>query len=320
MNQINMPISTSLLPGIPLVESPLFEVELAGLDFTEQEQDLARQLNTRGYAVLEFPDTELDDRIERIKADLGPLYTINVNDDDAVKAVGDQRIQDGWAFHEDVKAIATNAKVLELLSKFYGRRAFPFQTLNFPVGTQQSLHSDSAHFSSLPERFMCGVWVALEDIAADAGPLTYCPGSHKWPIINNAMIGRRGWNSELLSAQMPFENIWQAQLAASEIQPETFLARKGQALIWAANLLHGGSEQANPYKTRWSQVSHYYFDDCIYYTPAFSDEAIGRLDIRTITDISTGKIVPNTLLGEALIPTRPIQDKFGRRFVKLFKK
>jgi hypothetical protein len=320
MNQITMPISVSLLPGIPLVESPLFEIELAGLGFTEQEQDLAHQLNSRGYAVLEFPDTELDDRIERIKADLGPLYTINVNDADAVKAVGDQRIQDAWTFHEDVKAIATNSKMLELLSKLYGRRAFPFQTLNFPVGTQQSFHSDAAHFSSLPERFMCGVWVALEDIAADAGPLTYCPGSHKWPIINNAMIGRRGWNSELLSAQMPFENIWQAQLAASEIQPETFLARKGQALIWAANLLHGGSEQANPYKTRWSQVSHYYFDDCIYYTPAFSDEAIGRLDLRTITDISTGKIVPNTLLGEALIPTRPTQDKFGRKFAKLFKK
>ena len=160
----------------------------------------------------------------------------------------------------------------------------------------------------------------LEDIAADAGPLSYCPGSHKWPIINNAMIGRRGWNSELLSAQMPFESIWQAQLTASEIKPETFLARKGQALIWAANLLHGGSAQTNPYKTRWSQVSHYYFDDCIYYTPAFSDEALGRLDMRTITDISTGKIVPNTILGAELLPTQPYHDKFGRRLSGWFKK
>ena len=65
--------------------------------------------------MLEFPDAALDDRIERIKADIGPLYTINVNDADAVKTVGDQRIQDAWAFHDDVKAIATNAKMLELL-------------------------------------------------------------------------------------------------------------------------------------------------------------------------------------------------------------
>ena len=56
-----------------------------------------------------------------------------------------------------------NTGILSLFSTLYGRRAWPFQTLNFPVGTQQHYHSDSVHFSSVPERFMCGVWVDLED-------------------------------------------------------------------------------------------------------------------------------------------------------------
>jgi hypothetical protein len=36
------------------------------------------------------------------------------------------------------------------------------------------------------------------------------------------------------------------------IAPEYFSPRKGDALIWAANLLHGGSRQSNPHATRWS--------------------------------------------------------------------
>ena len=100
------------------------------------------------------------------------------------------RLQDGWKFDEDVLSLATNATVLEILSTLYGRKAWPFQTLNFPLGTQQHYHSDAVHFSSVPERFMCGVWVALEDIGEEQGPLEYYPGSHAWPIYSNEHIGR----------------------------------------------------------------------------------------------------------------------------------
>lgn len=203
-----------------------------------------------------------------------------------------------WTTDEDVHAIASNPAILDLLSKLYGRRAFPFQTLNFPVGTQQAPHADSVHFSSLPERFMCGVWLAMEDIAAEAGPLFYVRGSHRWPIISNAMIGRRGYGSDLHSAQAPYADAWQALCETLDKKQEPFLARKGQALIWTANLLHGGSRQTDPTLTRWSQVTHYFFDDCIYYTPAFSDEAIGQLALRNLVSVSDQTPKPNTYLGE----------------------
>jgi len=32
---------------------------------------------------------------------------------------------------------------------------------------------------------MCGVWLALEDIDADNGPLIYYPGSHRGPHFGN---------------------------------------------------------------------------------------------------------------------------------------
>ena len=278
-----MTISSEFLPGLPLIESPLFTQCLDDMGLTDCEREIALQLHERGYAVIDFPDEQIEPRIERIKTSLAPRYQVDLRSPDSVKNVGDMRIQDAWKFDEDVRAIASNATVLQLLSKLYGRRAFPFQTLNFPVGTQQHMHSDSVHFSSIPERFMCGVWLAMEDIGENAGPLLYYPGSHKWPILTNEMLGRTVDRDK--GAQEPYEPIWRALVAANRMQPETFCARKGQALIWTANLLHGGCSQTDLTLTRWSQVTHYYFEDCTYYTPAYSLASIGKLDVRNIQDI-----------------------------------
>jgi len=312
---------TNVFPGLPLIESPLFPMLKASQGLTQEEEEIANSLYEKGYAVFDFPDAELDARIERIKRNLAPRYGIDFDDPQSNKTLGQRRIQDAWSFDEDVRAIASNEAVLDLLSKLYGRRAFPFQTLNFPVGTQQDAHSDSVHFSSLPERFMCGVWLAMEDVGPDAGPLFYHPGSHRWPIMSNALIGRRGYGGDLSSAQDPYGSAWRALCEAYGTQEETFLAQKGQALIWCANLLHGGSHQSDPRLTRWSQVTHYYFDDCIYYTPAFSDEALGQLQLRDLVAISDGQPRPSKYLGEVVekptIPIEPpVHQSFRRRLVK----
>lgn len=305
-----------LLPGVPLVESPLFENELEHMELDSTEREIAIQLHRNGYAVIDFPDPEIGARIDRIRNRLAPeLGITSDNAPESVKTGGKGRVQDAWKRDEDVRAIAANAKVIDLLSRLYGRRAFPFQTLNFPIGTQQPPHTDAVHFSSIPERFMCGVWLAMEDIDAGAGPLCYVPGSHKWPIVSNTMIGRRGWGQDPTLVQEPYHDVWNAIVAAHGAPIEHFLARKGQALIWAANLLHGGSTQTDPTRTRWSQVTHYFFDDCAYYTPAFSDEPLGRLALRKIVNAADGLPRPNLYLGETLKPSAR-KKIMGRSFWK----
>ena len=293
---------TNIFPGLPLIESPLFPAIVDAQGFSDAEKRIATDLHDKGYAVLDFPDADIDARIDRIKAALAPHYGMDLTDPQSDKTVGERRVQDAWKDNDDVRAIAANADIIALLGKLYGRAAFPFQTLNFPVGTQQDAHADSVHFSSLPERFMCGVWLAMEDVGPDAGPLFYYPGSHRWPIMTNGLIGRRGFGSDLKSAQDPYGPAWRALCAVHGVEQDVFLARKGQALIWCANLLHGGSRQNDPTLTRWSQVTHYYFDDCIYYTPAFSDETTGQLDLRQIVAISDGQPRPNRYLGEEIRP------------------
>ena len=294
---------TNIFPGLPLIESPLFPALKAQWGLSPEEERIADDLHQKGYAVFDFPDSELDGRIARIQANLGPRYDIDFATPGSDKTTGERRMQDAWQFDEDVRAIAANQAVLDLLAKLYGRAAFPFQTLNFPVGTQQDAHTDFVHFSSLPVGFMCGVWRAMEDIGPDAGPLFYYPGSHRWPAMTNALIGRRGSSGDLGSAQAPYGLAWRALCDVHGAQPEVFLPCKGQALIWCANLLHGGSRQNDPTLTRWSQVTHYYFDDCIYYTPAFSDEAIGQLHLRHLVSISDRERRPNLYCGQEV--TRP---------------
>jgi hypothetical protein len=298
----------SLFSGVPLIESPIFRSVLDHMGLTDAERAIAEDLNRKGYAVFKFPDPDLDARIERIRARFAPEFGIDDSNPAAIKSPRVGRFQDAWQYDEDVRAIAANEALIECLSKLWGRRAFPFQTLNFPVGTQQHVHTDSVHFSSVPERFMCGVWLAMEDIHESAGPLCYYPGSHKWPIISNTMIGRRGWESELGSAQVPYHDAWNALVAEHQASLETFLARKGDALIWCANLLHGGSPQTDPTRTRWSQVTHYFFDDCVYYTPAFSDEPLGRLALREIVNVADGARRANIYLGEEIRAPEPPKE------------
>ena len=110
---------------------------------------------------------------------------------------------------------------------------------------------------------MAGVWVALEDINASNGPLQYYPGSHKLREYSMQDFGlESGYEN-----YRHYEACIQDLLEAEALRPEFGTLQQGQALIWHANLLHGGAAQTDLARSRHSQVTHYYFEDCAYYTP-----------------------------------------------------
>ena len=113
---------------------------------------------------------------------------------------------------------------------------------------------------------MCGVWVALEDIGPDQGPLVYYPGSHRLPEMNYPDFGLRAHPS---SYPQYLEEL-QKLIASHGYEPEYGLLKKGQALIWSANILHGGSTQRDRSLSRHSQVTHYYATGARYWRPVES--------------------------------------------------
>lgn len=293
-----MPVlSAALLPGVPLIDGPFFDHD-APLLLSDEQMTIARALRENGYAVIDFPDPDIVARMDGIIEDFRGRY-----DWDGWRAgrLDSLRIQDAWRDDARVKAIATNQSVLDLLSALYGRKAFPFQTLNFPVGTQQAEHSDHAHFNSVPDRFMCGVWLAFEDVDDDNGPLFYYPGSHRWASYQNEHLGVP--HTAITPGYPEYSRyvaLWSALAEAQGLKREVFKAKKGQALIWTSNLLHGGSRQNDPTRTRWSQVTHYFFEGCAYTTPLSNDVYQGSIVFRTLVDISTGPPVPNMVSGQCI--------------------
>jgi ectoine hydroxylase-related dioxygenase (phytanoyl-CoA dioxygenase family) len=267
----------------PWVESPFFESILRSRSLSAEEERCARQYHDLGYLVLEgLVD---DDEAARIVAETDKIYT---NEKDGPRSY--YRVQDGFRESPAVARLASHPRVLAVLQLLYGRRPFPFQTLNFRHGSQQAGHSDQIHFSSLPPRYMCGVWVALEDVTEENGPLFYYPGSHRLPECDLYDIN--------LSVERPdygeYERFVAALMKEKGLRKESLLAKRGTGLIWSSNIVHGGSAIARAGATRYSQVTHYYFDD--------------------ITDIRTGNKVRQTYNGR---PFSAIPLAGGRKFVAL---
>lgn len=232
--------------------------------FAEQALQLAEQ----GFCLLDLRDEAFPLVAEQIRVALEPQFDL---ESWRQGRAANLRLQDGWRFCSAISSLAGHPLVLQLLETLYGRSPFCFQTLNFPVGSQQHFHSDALHFHSYPFGFMCGVWIALEDIQAGSGPLVYYPGSHRLPYCS---AESEGFSPEQVAAephpQRLFEPFWRQQVKQGGFAAESFLPRQGQALIWHANLLHGGLPVQQRQLTRWSQVSHYYFHGCLYTTPMHS--------------------------------------------------
>ena len=265
----------------PWVESPWIEQDIVDRALSPEMATIARQYHTDGFAVI--PGLVDRDLIVRIIDDLiEPLHEVN-------------RVQDAWKFSPAVRELAVMPAVLDVLRVLYGREPVPFQTLNFEFGTQQRAHSDTVHFSSLPRRYMCGVWVALEDVDAGNGPLFYYPGSQRLP---DPFFQRFGLEAGI-GSYGDYEIAQEALLVANGLEPIEFHAKTGDILIWSANIVHGGKPISEEGRTRWSQVTHYFFDGCVYVTPLHSDPEIGEWFVRAdLENISTGETAEQSYNGQ----------------------
>ena len=90
---------------------------------------------------------------------------------------------------------------------------------------------------------------------------------------------------EQFDAYSKYERFIEQLVETKGLKKKTFTAKKGQALIWSANLFHGSIPIKNSNRTRYSQATHYYFDGCShYYSPMFSDTLRGKLSMKNLDE------------------------------------
>ena len=169
--------------------------------------------------------------------------------------------------HSDrLRELWTNDRLTAFLSALIKGRARLFQSINFLQGSQQKTHSDSIHMTTFPLGGLLGVWLALEDIGPDQGPLHYYPGSHKMPYYLNPEYDNEGnWWRTGEKLYGDYETMIAEKVAATDYERKAFHAKKGDLFIWHANLLHGGEPHLNKELTRKSMVLHYFDVDRVCY-------------------------------------------------------
>jgi ectoine hydroxylase-related dioxygenase (phytanoyl-CoA dioxygenase family) len=175
--------------------------------------------------------------------------------------------------------------VFDTLRMLYKREPYPFQTITFNYGSNQPLHSDLIHFDSVPHRWLSAIWVALEDMTDQNGSLIYVPGSHKLPIFDfyDLKIKVPEYGKQF-DSYAEYEEFVRQLVEVNELEVKPLICKKGQALLWSANLIHGGDIIRDPNSTRYSQVTHYYYDDCdVYYSPMFSEAWKGKFSEKDIS-------------------------------------
>ena len=271
----------------PWIESPFFYELLSKKKINRNLKKIAINMHEKGYAIV---DLNLTDKfINNINKDIS-----NAINEGKIKKNPKiyhynkyPRIVEAWKYSANVAKLANNSKLKKILKFLYKSKPLPFSTINFIGGTEQPFHSDYIHFGSLPHKYLVGAWVALENTNKYNGALKVVPGSHKFPLIDYQDLKQKKPLNiiQLEKNYRVYENFIKKLIKVKKLKYKELYLKKGEVILWAANLLHGGSKVKNKNLTRKSQVIHFHFKDSeIYYNPGFSEPKKGlyvdrKLDI-----------------------------------------
>jgi ectoine hydroxylase-related dioxygenase (phytanoyl-CoA dioxygenase family) len=103
---------------------------------------------------------------------------------------------------------------------------------------------------------LSATWIALEDVVEGRGELVYLEGSHRIPhqIFKD---GVKWFNLERDDAAAAIRYV-EEESAKLRCPKKSFLAKKGDVFLWAADLVHGSATRTRPdHETRLSCVTHY---------------------------------------------------------------
>lgn len=248
------------LPPTPAVDHKRNLEQSAGFhSLPAQDRESLLAFDNNGYAILKhfLPAAKVD----AINSEIENLLAAG-----KVKKAQQNKIM--FAIHHSklLRAVGEDQVLNDILSCLLHAKPVLFQSINFMHGSEQPSHSDSIHMTTYPLGGLLGVWIALEDISTENGPLHYYPGSHRLPYYLNADYDNEG-NFLLTGSKSyeAYEEMIREKLVEHGLEKKVFHAQKGDVLIWHANLVHGGEPHRNREKTRKSMVLHYFSEGAICY-------------------------------------------------------
>ncbi len=234
------------------------------MDRTEHEQ------RWRDEGWLHLPSFFTADEIESVNAEVSRMWErrprgVTVDDLDTGRRcrmsaleASDRRhrvkISDLYLVSPAIRELLLAPKLVSLLRLLLDEDPVLCNSLNLEKSSEQDNHVDGIYMTPLTEGKLVAIWIALEDIRLDAGPLRLFPGSHKVPPYTFSDGTRHS-----IDAEMPqWGAAMQSELDRRGLRPVAVPAAAGDLIVWHSDLLHGAEPIRDPSATRRSMVSHYF--------------------------------------------------------------
>jgi len=164
------------------------------------------------------------------------------------------KINDHYLDSKLCLSLALDASVAKILNELLGRVPVAINSLTFEKGSQQPLHFDTYYMPPPTANGMAVVSVCLEDQSAEAGPISYFPGSHKIAPYRFSHGGLHAVPDEMEAATSYINQ----EIEARGLGKRQFIGKKGDVFIWHAQLYHGGEPILDPSATRKTLVVHFW--------------------------------------------------------------
>lgn len=241
---------------------------------TDQEAVHLRHWIDNGFVVL--PNAAPEDLVEAARADLQRAFDGKIPGQNFVVENMEGNVP--WGPYVDrspakardihqhsaaVRDVMFSEDIRRFLALLFERQALITQSLGFLRGSGQDAHQDSRVVGYTNPLQFAAAWIALEDVTAGAGELFYYVGSHRLPEYlyfgrykNQHEAHRLEPGRDLTPEIEAHDHGLPERAKQAGLREETLLAKKGDVMIWSADLAHGGRPISHT-ATRRSVVAHY---------------------------------------------------------------
>jgi hypothetical protein len=171
----------------------------------------------------------------------------------------ESKLLDAYVYSNTARQLLLHHSITRFLNLAFGKRSpLLMQSLGFEKGLEGGLHQDTGYVVVHPPLELAACWIALEDIQPGSGELQYYEGSHR--IKDFIFSNQFKYYNPVRDGQEQGAK-WLSYVEEESkrlgLQLKTFLPKKGDVLIWSADLVHGGSPVQNKEVTRRSLVGHF---------------------------------------------------------------
>ena len=185
-----------------------------------------------------------------------PDGTLRLIAPDIAHREGRTKLLDMYAVSAAARRVIAAPTVIAFLAAIFDDTPKAFQGLTLWNGLQQAMQKDSAFVRvDANPRALAAAWVALEDVKPGTGELEYYIGSHRSPEylfggVSKWMEGFEGENARFVqSLHDDAETYGQTK--------GSFLAKRGDVLLWHADLAHADAPVSKAQASRRSMLTHF---------------------------------------------------------------